>query len=110
MVLTGAALHFPKDAQELVVSLLGALLLPHCLPPLGLERRPGRLSLLRIIGREPRLSLTAVRVMLRPFVKVKHLLRRAALLSFGRLVYETGLAHIDALTDEQIKQEERRTM
>ena len=32
MVLTGAALHFPKDAQELVVSLLGALLLPHCLP------------------------------------------------------------------------------
>lgn len=67
-------------------------------------------AILSRIGREPRLSLTAVRVMLRPFVKVKHLLRRAALLSFGRLIYETVLAHIDALTDEQIKQEERRTM
>jgi len=62
------------------------------------------------IGREPHVSLLGVKMLLRPLIKVKDLLSRHALQSFARAALGAVMGHLSSLTDEQLKQEDRKTM
>ena len=62
------------------------------------------------IGREPHVSLQGVKLLLRPFIKVKELLSRHALQSFARAALGALMGHLRSLTDEQLKQEDRKSI
>ena len=62
------------------------------------------------ILREPCLNLSGVKGLLRPFIKVKDLLSRHALQAFARTAQQALMSHLATLTDEQLKQEGRKSM
>ena len=62
------------------------------------------------IGREPRIHLNGAKLLLRPLVKVKDVLSRQALQGFARAAHAALMRHVSVITDEQLKQEDRKAM
>ena len=62
------------------------------------------------IGREPRVPFYGLRILIRPFLKVKGVLSRHNLQTFTRKVYVAVMGHIEGMTDEQLKQEDRKAI
>ena len=67
-------------------------------------------AVLERVGREPRVNFNAVRLLLRPFAKIKDLLSRHALQTFMRQAYGVVMRSLKAITDEQLKQEDRKSI
>ena len=61
------------------------------------------------LSREPRVHFNGVRLLLRPFRQVKGLLSRHAMREFMRAVRGTLLDLVEAMTDEQLKMEDRKS-
>jgi hypothetical protein len=74
------------------------------------SRCNGFSTLLERLGTTPVLNIPAIRVLLKPFFKVKEYLKPAAMQAFAvRIVDELG-GYVQSLSDDQLKQEDRKSI